>query len=243
MIGAPIQRNREWIIQDYLNHIYDLDYPKKDIHIAFFVNGAPMDKTGEYIFEFKSKFGDQYAWCDIWTMGDDKCDLGRVNRDYSHFAHIRNLWLSMRRRSDTHILSIDSDILVPKHTLTTLLSKDLDIVSAPILNFDCPIGQQYNYMFETQSDAKKGEQTYSSATTMPLGLTSVDVTGACILFKTEVLTHGAFYGYHYQGEDIFFCKKARDLGYEIYVDPEVQPRHYREREDYENYCEMFQLQS
>jgi cellulose synthase/poly-beta-1,6-N-acetylglucosamine synthase-like glycosyltransferase len=239
MIGAPIQRNRAWIIQDYLNHIYQLDYPKDDIHIAFFLNGTPKDCTGEYVFEFKSKFGDQYARCDIWAMDDDNDDGNRSKRNYNHFAKIRNIWLSMRRKTDDYIFSVDSDILVPKDSLKTLLSNDLDIVAAPIINFSCPVGQQYNFLFKTNgSNAKPNEPTYSSGTEMPDNIIEVDATGACMLLNRDVLTAGAYYGYHYQGEDIFFCDKAQNLGYKIYVDPNTKPKHYREREDYENSCKM-----
>jgi hypothetical protein len=239
MVGAPIQRNREWIIQDYLNHLYRLDYPKEEIHLSFFINGAPMDRTGEYIFEFKEKFEHQYARCDIWTMDDENDDSDRALRDYNHFAHIRNLWLSMRRKSDTHVFSVDSDIIISPNTLRQLMSHNLDIVGAPVINFSCPVGSQYNFLFEEPfSQAKSGERTYSSGTEPLTELTKVDATGACILIKRDVLDQGAFYGYHYQGEDIFFCQKAQQLGFKIYVDPLIKTKHYRERKDYENHSKM-----
>lgn len=228
MIGAPIQRNRGWIVQDYLNHIYNLDYPKNEIHLAFFLNGTPLDDTGEYLFEFKSKFGDQYAWCDIWVMDDDGDDSDRKNRNYNHFAHVRNVWLSMRRASDTHIFSVDSDILLPPNILKNLLSNKLDVVAAPIINFDCPLGKQYNFLF------KENEHTYSSGDELPNELTEVDATGACILIKKEVLDKGASFGYHYQGEDLSFCHSIQRLGYQLFIDPRITPKHYRERSDYEN---------
>jgi GT2 family glycosyltransferase len=52
----------------------------------------------------------------------------------------------------------------------------------------------------------------------------------CCLIKASVFRNLAPPWFVYdvgknKGEDIYFCEKARDAGYEIWVDPSVRPRH------------------
>jgi GT2 family glycosyltransferase len=224
-IGCPVQRNREFIIKDYLTCLSNLDYPKEDIHMAFLINGEQKDNTEEHIFNYMYENG-EYCHFDIWVMDDNGDDTGRNNRDYRHFAEIRNSWLSMRRKTDTHILSIDSDILTSPNTVKQLLKTSTHGMSAaPVLNLDIPGRKVWNFLFDSGHLRDDGYKEYISGWRVPDREKKVDATGACVMIREEILNDGIDYGYHPQGEDLYFCEKAQDKGYKIYIDPKVQTEH------------------
>jgi glycosyltransferase involved in cell wall biosynthesis len=221
MLGCPIQRNREFIIKDYLTCIEHLDYPKKNIHMAFLINGKRKDKTEEIIFQYQRMFGEQYDAFDIWVIDDNGDDSQRINRDYNHFAEIRNVWLTMRRKKDKYILSIDSDILFPPNTIKELLkTSKYGMSAAPVLNLDMPDAKVWNFLFK-----KKEGQDYVSAWKVPKTPKEVDATGACVMFDVEILNKGVTYGYHPQGEDLYFCNKVQEKGYKIFINPNIETEH------------------
>jgi hypothetical protein len=53
----------------------------------------------------------------------------------------------------------------------------------------------------------------------------VDVTGANYLFKREVYDAGVRYGFHSQGEDVYWCERAQEAGFELYCDATLRPQH------------------
>lgn len=235
MLGCPIARNREWVIEEYLSAIHNLDYPKKKIHLAFFVNGKPEDRTEEYLFEYKTKFEHEYNNIDIWVMDDKNTDQeNREGRDFEHFSNIRNTWISMRRKDDEYIFSVDSDIIIPPETLKKLLSHNKEVVSALIRNGSAGPYELYN-IFGASLIAKTGNDNYIHMYDPMIrtqGLITVDVTGACYIIHRDVLDAGAHYGRHLQGEDIYFCEKVKDLGYQIYCDQDLMPDHIMTREEH-----------
>lgn len=223
MIGSPILRNRAWVLPRYLEAIFDLKYPKEDIHLAFFLNGEPQDRTQCILEIFQSRYENEYKSIDIWNLNDNYVYVRDGNRDYSHFAAIRNIWLQMRKENDTHVFSVDSDILVYPETLNRLLEVNQPIVSALICNSvekrACP---QYNiHRFSKHHDG-----------IVPMipedvegPIAKIDFTGACYLIKKEVLDDNVCYGFHSQGEDVIFCKKAEEKGYSRYCILDENLRH------------------
>jgi GT2 family glycosyltransferase len=118
-----------------------------------------------------------------------------------------------------YILWVDSDMLLPKDTLTRLLSHSKDIVSGA-------------YAFK---DLKSQDLIAFSVDNkrVPLseidGLTEVGGIGfGCCLTKTDIFKKIEYpyfvFGEDY-GEDIYFCRKARAAGYKIYLDPDVKCGH------------------
>ena len=224
MIGSPILRNRAWILPKYLEHLYNINFPKKEVHLAFLLNGLEEDNTGKILWDFAKKHQNEYRRIDIWEKDDDATDSRMRQRDYQHFADVRNEWLTMRRKSDTHLFSVDSDVLVERDTLTKLLSHGKSIVSALICNGS--IGEQnvfYNILNED------GDIYIHQKPSSPL--MQIDVTGACYIIRRNLLDEGLQYSNHPQGEDCGFCKTAKDMGYKLFCDITTEPRHVMFEED------------
>lgn len=135
----------------------------------------------------------------------------------------------------THVLWIDSDMRFPCDTLTRLLAHDLDMVAANCRSRQPPY---------THSARINGTAVQPSS-----GLQTVDVVGFGIVLTTtrmirETLrTQGDPLFLHewvgrvdgrptYRSEDFYFCTKARQAGFDIWIDHDLsaQCRHITERE-------------
>ena len=140
-LGCPINPGREFIVGDYLQHLYDLDYPKDKIRVGFLVNhpeGQDSTQLLKLLRNFKDKTQNQYMDVTIReVVGDYDYTSERMGRTqqrrFSYFAAIRNEWIELRGDAD-YIYSVDSDILIPPHSLKQLLSRDKDVISLLIEN-------------------------------------------------------------------------------------------------------------
>jgi hypothetical protein len=125
----------------------------------------------------------------------------------------------------SHLFFIDDDTLVPPDGLLKLLAHDVPIVSGFYTQRRAP--------FWPIPVRECGKQ-YVHITKYCKGLQEVDGVGAgCLLIKREVLEAMSEPYFHYWSdrmndmttEDIYFCEKARELGYPILLDFDVQCRH------------------
>ncbi|HOP32985.1 MAG TPA: hypothetical protein PKU94_06375 [Candidatus Hydrothermia bacterium] len=214
MIGCPVQ-NRAHTLPDYLHHIYSLDYPKQELHLSFLVNGPQLDSTTDIILEYIDEYGDEYAHVSYGKLYSSYTDSRTGKRDYDYIAKIRNIWLTFARDTDTHIFSVDSDILIPRHTLNQLLIYDDAIISCLVKNHhNIPV---YNIMIKDNNRYKHIQPDG--------GVMEVDVTGAAYLTPKGAIDSGVRYGYHEQGEDVYFCEEAKRRGYRILSDTSIEAVH------------------
>ncbi|RXZ78198.1 glycosyltransferase [Paenibacillaceae bacterium] len=224
-IAAPI-RNRAYILNQYLHHLQQIDYPKERINIHFVVNDS-VDESLQILLKFKKNYGKEYNKVVIETYNrrvpeDRRISHIRNNYIFEHLSVMRNYILS-KVKTD-YLFSCDSDILVPENIIRKLLAHDKDIVSGLIFNgyvdhvvhpyestnlmkydFHGKLNHVSNYKIMTAKDKNISE------------LLEVDVTGAVILLTSDVCKQ-AKYGWHFQGEDIYFCNQAKEKGYKIYCD-------------------------
>jgi hypothetical protein len=128
----------------------------------------------------------------------------------------------------THILFLDADVLPRRNTLKRLLDHDKDIITG-VYN----IGQQGKlYWNVSKSDTFNAIELEE----LPDNPFKVTLCGnGVMLVKTEVFERLEWPywenirspGCIKQGEDLYFCKKARDAGYDIWCDPKVKCNHVR----------------
>lgn len=126
----------------------------------------------------------------------------------------------------THILFIDSDVLPRAKTLDTLLELDKDIVTGVY-----PMTSRKGLAW---SVAK--EDTFMGIEDLPRNPFKVKYCGfGCVLVKMEVFERLEWpywknefvEGGITKGEDIYFCDKAREAGYDIWCEPKVKCNHIR----------------
>jgi len=161
MMGCPISIGRSYLLPFYLDHLYQQEYPRKHIHIAFLFNypkkdtdiavpqGAlhqqamPRDQEVEKIRSilenFKKKKENEYRKITIHEYEgnyEDRNIQGRraQGRWMDYFAEIRNKFIDLRDEEDDYVFSVDSDVFISKESLKQLVSHNLDIVSLLIAN-------------------------------------------------------------------------------------------------------------
>lgn len=219
MVGCPV-RDRAWILPEYLDRIYSLDYNRKDIVLGFIINDS-LDDTRKILLDFKAKHKDKYR--DIRLVRVDLSlppDTRSSNRDliYRGLACLRNYLLKLALEEDAdYLFSIDSDILVPHDSLKVLLDSDKDIISGQIWN---DRSKKFpNIMI------KNNKGTYVHYKNFPRDrIFPCDVTGAVYLIKRPVI-QSVKYSYHVQGEDIGFCQDAASKGFTIWCNSYVKCDH------------------
>lgn len=135
-----------------------------------------------------------------------------------YIAALRQMAVSMARQvGASHILFIDADLRFPENTLDRLLAHDREIVAA-------------NYVQRTMDawcvSRVKGQSLSSEGRT---GLQPVDSTGfGVMLIKCSVFDHlelpwfdTPFDGQTHVGEDVYFCRKAREAGLSVWIDHDL----------------------
>lgn len=235
MIGCPIQ-NREWILQEYLYHLYHLDYDKKQIHLYFVVNNS-KDNSLQMLLDFEKVHHDKYAKITIevknnpYFVKDERSKTVRRGSTYYWLAELRNMLLDKCVASNCdYLLSCDSDIMLKPDVLKRLLAHNLPIVSGLVLNGHLKEPDRpwyYTNMLKYVNGKPMHIRNYHihNLHLVPYGkLLKIDFTGACILIKKEVCQKTR-YGYFYLGEDGAFCQSAIKAGYDIFGDISITTKH------------------
>jgi GT2 family glycosyltransferase len=143
----------------------------------------------------------------------------------------------------THLLFIDSDTIPPADVLEKLLAHDKDIISGltPILHYDrekMAWGTMDNCFTHQDVDEKDGK-VRTHAVKRNSGLHKIWRCGtSCLLIKREVFEKLAkpYFKFEFdedivkpvRSEDLYFCDKAHEAGFEIWCDSSVICNHSKE---------------
>lgn len=119
-----------------------------------------------------------------------------------------------------YILWVDSDMILPKDTLTRMLLHDKDIVSGVYA---------YKLLGNNKIVAKRlNGDKYEDLTISEIrGKDLIEVDGfgfGCVLTKTDIFNHikPKYFVFSLDmGEDIYFCRKAQKAGYNLYLDTNI----------------------
>lgn len=126
----------------------------------------------------------------------------------------------------THILFIDSDVMPKSNTLEKLLELDKDIVTGVY-----PMTSRKGLAWSVAKD-----DTFLGIEQLPRSPFKVDYCGfGCVLVKTEVFEklewpywkNEFVEGGITKGEDIYFCDKVKEAGFDIWCEPKVKCNHIR----------------
>jgi hypothetical protein len=124
----------------------------------------------------------------------------------------------------THLMMIDSDHIFDKDIVHTLLLYKKDVVGVRAYRRCSP---HYPCIFVKDKTVEETDaMTFVDACNMGLMVTDAVGFGA-VLISTEVLkkmTYPYFY-FTNTGEDFNFCRDARNLGFKIHVDTDIEIGH------------------
>jgi hypothetical protein len=123
-----------------------------------------------------------------------------------------------------YLLWLDSDMRFPKETIGHLILRDKPIVAANYATRRMPVKP-----VAMRDEGGKINRVYTD--TESEGLESVDYVGMGVMMtkrevfeKVEAPWFAIPYstiGNHYIGEDVFFCKKAKEAGFEVLLDHDL----------------------
>jgi len=138
---------------------------------------------------------------------------------------IRNLIANWAIHFD-YLLSVDSDIVLPKDCLTKMLNHDKDIVSGVYIQRK--LGEHTIEIYERTSG---GVLNAPIERFQPPGLYEIAGCGfGCVLVKSEVIRKMKYPYFFYKSalkmedtvsEDVYFCLKAEELGFKLFVDSSI----------------------
>ncbi|MEC4565338.1 glycosyltransferase family A protein [Paenibacillus sp. CMAA1739] len=224
-IATPV-RNREWILDEYLKRLLELNYPTNLIEFIFVINDS-TDNSLNILYNFKKQYRHIYRNIRVEVYNRnapvDKRDLNtRNNFIYTHLGKLRNYIMS-KTKTD-YLMFIDTDILVQPDIINNLLKSDKDIVSGLIWN-GYIVRPEKPYLFPNiMRINSKGyyehivsNQVKNALSHPSSSLIRVDLTGAVIMLSRKVFK-SIKYGFHPQGEDAHFCKMAQEKGFELFCD-------------------------
>lgn len=116
-----------------------------------------------------------------------------------------------------YVLWVDSDMVVPEGALMRLLKDDKDVVAGLYHKRQLPKEPVVYIAGKSVED-------------IPEDIFECDAIGfGCVLTKVsmlkEMVKYGMFHPAFGEGEDISFCRRAKQKGYKIYCDPKVKCGH------------------
>ncbi|MFZ5823268.1 MAG: hypothetical protein ACOY94_02800 [Bacillota bacterium] len=216
LAGCPV-RNRAWILPAYLAALEALDYPPERLCFAFIINDS-VDQTESILTEFATRRPTRLVRRDLghprWERGYYSC---------KNLALLRNLLLEEALAAGAdYLFSVDSDILVPPHSLRRLLRAGKPVVGARVGNDPgaAPGGRCNFLRFDP------GRKRMVHLTRFPPdALIPVDVVGAAALIHRPVIEAGCRYEPAFTGEDEGFCAQVAARGFTLWGDTGLQTIH------------------
>lgn len=111
----------------------------------------------------------------------------------------------------SHILFIDSDMRFPPDALERLLAYKHDVIGA-----NCKHRQSDKWTAGVSSKGKKGTDVVKG-----LGFGVTLIRTEVFLRMPEPWFATPFDGEKFVGEDVFFCHKAKEAGYKVWIDHDL----------------------
>jgi GT2 family glycosyltransferase len=133
----------------------------------------------------------------------------------------------------THLWLCDSDVIPDDDVLAKLLDADLPVVAAVVRN--SPAEGVYNFWCGWRPPYAAGglgglKHPYRDGSESSKLLLSepfvCSLVGACCLIRRDVIDSGVRYGFHEQGEDLFWSLEAQRNGFLLATHPEARTTHF-----------------
>ncbi len=241
---SSIIKNRQWVIQDFLDKIIEIEYNKKDIYLIF-IDDFSIDNSLDILYEFKDAYKEEYA--EIIILQSDRFFDNNINsrvlkdrnKLYEHLSYLRNKVIDVCKYLNVdYQFSIDSDILVSKDILNHLLSFNKDYIATIIIN-DNHLLPKFDYV--------NLKNRYINASldliSVPIHfknyelnkLYKVAMSGACYLISKNIFKYQ--FENHKFGEDSGYCLNIQE---DKYLETTIKAIHVMEERYLEDGLKAFE---
>lgn len=264
LIGSTVRQKPE-ILKEFLQSLAEIDCTDLNCDFLFFDNNE-LQESSALIQNFK------VSGSSTFIAGEPPRSLYQCT-DETHNWSDELIW-NVAAYKDfilqyaflnqyTHVLLVDSDLILHPYTLQQLIAASVDIISEIFWTewikgegIMPQVWMSGQYRFVSAAHSVSDENAYLQKAAdfvnelkIP-GVYQVGGLGACTLVSRRAIGAGARFGridnVDYQGEDRHFCIRATVLGIKLYVDTHLPAYHvYREGdlagiEAYKNNCQKVQ---
>lgn len=142
---------------------------------------------------------------------------------------VRNLIAEWGKRYD-YMFCVDSDIVLPQDCLTKFIAADKDVISGLYIQ-----RKPGEHILEAYWKTATGYQNIAIDQIQGKGIINVGACGfGCVLIKGDVLRTVSYPHFVYKSaldhantfsEDVYFCQKASEHGFSIWIDESVKCPH------------------
>ena len=233
LIGSPV-RQKSNILREFLLSLADLDHTGFETDFMFIDNNdneisslmldgfCPMNSN---VFISKEPPGETYLCNDLTHNWKDSLiwKLATFKDGILEYA---------QQKGYSHVMLVDSDLVLHPNTLKHLLSTGKDIISeifwtrwVPEADEEPNVWLMGQYSF---SNEKCSADEFIKQLRRP-GIYEVGGLGACTLISRKAISAGIKFqrisNLDYWGEDRHFCVRAAVLGFNLYVDTRYPALH------------------
>lgn len=254
LVGSPICQNKD-ILKEFLISLKELNLENIEISFCFVDDNKELESK-KLLREFESEI----ERVTLLELQKDEVTSDYCN-EYTHnwnidlinkVANFKNEIIKyFLENTYEYLFFIDSDIVLNKEALQSLIKQDKEIISNIFWtkwNPQSPeMPQVWAKDFYTFHDEKAGitlsdevikRQTEEFLNRLKIpGVYRVGGLGACTLIKREPLEKGVnfneIYNISFWGEDRAFCIRAVAYGYELFVDTHYPAYHIYRKADLE----------
>lgn len=246
LIGSTV-RQKPAILQEFLLSLAELERPDLQVDCLFVDNNDSVESS-RLLKEFSM------TGATVFLCADKPIETYNCTEE-THFWNDRLIWQiaaykdfilqHARENSYSHVLLVDSDLVLHPATLKQLLAANCDIISEIFWTAWAPgmgklpqvwLTGQYSYHIGGNHvpDEERTRQTTAVINNLKLpGVYEVGGLGACTLISANAVARGVTYSrlpnLDYWGEDRHFCVRAVALGFKLFVDTHYPAYHiYRE---------------
>lgn len=252
-ISSAIRKDND-IVREFLISLKELNKTKVKVSYCF-IDDNSDEKSSEYIREFKDSVDDvtilevkDKEYYKNSFIGDHQWSDGMINK----IAYYKNEIIKWFLQGDgEYLFFVDSDLILHKETLITLLESDKDIISnifwtawgadgiehPQVWQVDFYTMFKANMLRRITPKEAEAEANEFLAKLRVGGVYKVGGLGACTLIKREPLEKGVdfspIYNVSFWGEDRHFCIRAVAYGYELFVNTYHPSLHIYRKSDLE----------
>jgi len=231
LVAAPIFDGMSYCIDRFIDRIKSFDYDSYDILL---VDNSESDLFSE---EIRKRYG-----VDVVHLPMDVPNMEKIIRSRN------NILDYAVDESYDYVLMMDCDVIPPVDIVGKLLSHKKDIVSGLYFGPFGPSGKQKTEPVAWKSardeELKKVKSKFpefvKSGVNLRRHLTEEEIesgelqeviipSAGCMLMSGDVFKKVRYGLLDVSGyptsDDIFFCKKAREVGFKLYCDPTIKCEH------------------
>lgn len=247
LISTPVS-SRGWCLPYFLEHLYQLNFPKSQISFLFLVNNS-IDNSQQILEDFKQQHIHEYNNIHIESFPsprnmpqDVRIDEIRKKFSYQHLSNLRNKSFEYATRNGfDRIFSVDSDIMVLPETLNKLLTVNVDACAGVIWNgHKVAKSEPWKYpniLRKLENGKFEHISNYyikNSPNLTESKIAEIGASGAVILLSRNIFTKTK-YQWHEQGEDCGWAVDCANKGFKIHVDYSAFCHHMMDKEMLDEY--------